>query len=67
VWDTETNVAQTELQVKCQTNEQVDNYTITNNVFEHGWDLDFGGCTGATYPNLVLSGNTGGTIRTPAQ
>lgn len=67
VWDTETNVAQTELQVKCQANTQVSNYTVTNNVFEHGWDLDFGGCPGVTFPGVNISGNTGGSIRNPAQ
>jgi hypothetical protein len=66
-WDQETDTSQTELQVKCQNGENVGNYTITNNTFQHGWDLDFGGCSSPTYSNLTISGNSGGSIRTPAQ
>jgi hypothetical protein len=64
-WTQETDTSQTELQVKCQDGMSVSGYTITNNLFEHGWDLDFGGCSSPSFPGLTISGNTGGTIRNP--
>ena len=64
---TETTTSQTEIQLKCQINQTVSGYTITSNTFEHGWDLDFGGCSGASYQRTTITNNVGGSIQNPRQ
>lgn len=56
-----------DLQLKCQNGQLVKNYTITGNTWVNGWNLVYGGCTGATYAGLTITGNTGGSTRNPAE
>jgi hypothetical protein len=57
--------SQVDYEVKCQDNETLTNYTITGNTFSHGYDLDYGGCTGATYLGLTTNSNSGGITLNP--
>jgi hypothetical protein len=48
-----------DIEAKCVNDSEWPGYTITGNTFSpNGYDLDYGGCTGQTYPALVINGNT---------
>lgn len=54
-WDTETNIAQTDVQYKCGTGPAKD-WLVRFNTFTHGVNMDFGGCN-RSVSNVRLIGN----------
>lgn len=56
-----------DLAVKCRNGQVMAGWALTGNTFAHGWDLNSGGCSGATFPGLVIGGNTGGGTQSPPQ
>lgn len=64
-----------EIEVKCSDGQNLDSYTITGNNFTgntgdaRGYDLDYGGCSPATYTSLVINNNTipTGAANNPSQ